>query len=63
MATGLRRVRATAFQKNPGRYQAEAMARPVVLTHHGKDRLVVLSYDAYKQLCQAAIRGEMAGRD
>jgi prevent-host-death family protein len=45
-------VTSTEFQQNTGRYQDEALTQPVVITHHGRDRLVMLSAEEYRRLKQ-----------
>jgi len=45
-------VTPTEFQQNTGRYQDEALSQPVVITHHGRERLVMLSAEEYHRLKQ-----------
>ncbi|MEQ9122128.1 MAG: type II toxin-antitoxin system Phd/YefM family antitoxin [Alphaproteobacteria bacterium] len=61
-------VASAEFQKNFGRYQDEALRRPVTVTRNGRARLVVLSVEEYNRLTaldRVAVRmedlpGEMA---
>ena len=46
----MRRVSSTEFQKNAGHYQDLALAEPVTVTRHGRDKIVVLSADEYQRL-------------
>ena len=43
-------VTAAEFQRHFGRYQDEALTQPVVITRNGRERLVMLSADAYRRL-------------
>ncbi len=43
-------ISATAFQKQPGKYQDHALREPVVLTSHGRERIVLLSAEEYRRL-------------
>jgi prevent-host-death family protein len=43
-------VRAAEFQRHFGRYQDEALTRPVAITRNGHERLVVISVDEYRRL-------------
>ncbi|MBD3662224.1 MAG: type II toxin-antitoxin system Phd/YefM family antitoxin [Arenibacter algicola] len=43
-------VTSTDFQKNPGTYQDLAQREPVLVTHHGRERSVLLSADEYHRL-------------
>lgn len=47
-------VTSREFQRNLGRYQDEALKEPVVITHHGRHRLVLISVDEYQQLIKRA---------
>lgn len=42
------RITATEFQKNVGKYSDIALREPVHITSHGRDRLVVMSAEAYE---------------
>lgn len=44
------RVSSTEFDKEVGRYQEAALAQPVVVTHNGRDRNVMISADEYRRL-------------
>ena len=46
----MRRVTSRAFQRNFARIQDEALESPVSITRHGKDWLVILSFEEYKRL-------------
>jgi prevent-host-death family protein len=43
-------VSATEFQQHVGRYQDEALRRPVAITRNGRERLVILSAEEYRRL-------------
>lgn len=43
-------VSAAEFQRHFGRYQDEALIRPVAITRNGRERLVMLSIDEYRRL-------------
>lgn len=43
-------VTAAEFQRHFGRYQDEALTQPVAITRNGRERLVVLSADEYREL-------------
>lgn len=43
-------VSSAEFQRHPGRYQDRALVEPVVVTHNGRERLVLLSVDEYHRL-------------
>jgi prevent-host-death family protein len=43
-------VSAAEFQRNFGRYQDEALKRPLSITRNGRERLVVLSVEEYQRL-------------
>ena len=47
-------VSAAEFQRNFGRYQDEALLRPVVITRNGRERLVVISTEEYRRLRRRA---------
>lgn len=38
------------LQKNFGAYRSIAMREPVTVTNHGRDDLVILSFDEYRRL-------------
>jgi len=44
------RITATEFQQNVGAYSDAAQREPVVITHHNRDRLVLMSAEAYARL-------------
>ena len=43
-------VSSAEFQRHVGRYQDSALSEPVLLTHNGRERLVLLSVDEYRRL-------------
>lgn len=43
------RISATEFQRNPGAWADKALYEPVILTTHGRDRLVVISIADYER--------------
>jgi len=43
-------ITAAELQKQFGRYREIGIKEPVVVTHHGRESLVVLSGDEYKRL-------------
>lgn len=44
------RITATEFQQNVGAYSDAAQREPVIITHHNRDRLVLMSAEAYARL-------------
>ncbi|MTJ80506.1 MAG: type II toxin-antitoxin system Phd/YefM family antitoxin [Telmatospirillum sp.] len=40
------------LQRNSGVLQEAALREPVVITHHGRDRLVLMSFQEYERLKQ-----------
>jgi prevent-host-death family protein len=45
-------VTARDFQREPGRWQDEAMRHPVRITRHGRARLVLLAVEEYDRLAK-----------
>ena len=45
------RVTSTVFQKEFGRFRTLAHKEPVIITHHGRDDVVLLPVDEYHRLC------------
>jgi prevent-host-death family protein len=43
-------VSATEFQKNFAKYQDAALVQPVTVTQNGRERIVVLSAETYRQM-------------
>src|SRR5947209_606372 len=43
-------VTAAEFQRHFGRYQDEALTQPVAITRNGRERLVMMSVDEYREL-------------
>lgn len=54
-------VTAAEFQRNFGRYQDEALVRPVAITRNGRERLVILSTEEYRRLRRRAREVLQAG--
>lgn len=46
------KVTSAEFQNAFGRYREVAQREPVIVTHHGRDSLVVLAADEYQRLRQ-----------
>jgi hypothetical protein len=44
------RVSSIEFGKEVGRYQDMALGQPVVVTHNGRDRTVMIAADEYQRL-------------
>lgn len=55
------RISSTEFQQNVGRYQDTALRQPVVVTKNGRDHVVILSAEDYKQLRQRSREVLLAG--
>ena len=54
-------VSASEFQKQPGKYQDPALREPVMVTSHGRERLVLLpvaEYHRLRQLDRQAVRAQ-----
>lgn len=47
-------VTSREFQRHLGRYQDEALKEPVAITHHGRQRLVLVSVEEYQRLVERA---------
>ena len=43
-------VSATEFQKNFAKYQDAALVQPVTVTQNGRERIVILSAETYRQM-------------
>ncbi len=43
-------ISSTALQRNMSRYQTLAESEPVMVTHNGQERLVLLSVQEYRRL-------------
>ncbi len=60
-------VSAAEFQRKFGRYQDTALTRPVTITQHGRDRLVLMSVDEYRRLKRRAreslLASELSDKD
>jgi prevent-host-death family protein len=52
----MRKVTATTFQNEIGRFLDAAQAEPVMVTSHGRDKAVLLSARDYQRLSEAAER-------
>ena len=48
------RVTATEFKNNIGAFSDAAMDKPVIITSHQRDRLVLMSADEYRRLTGTA---------
>lgn len=46
----MQRFTSQDLQRNTGRVQEAALKSPVAISHHGRDRLVVLAADEYDRL-------------
>ncbi len=46
------KITSTEFQQNVGRYQDEALKRPVTITKNGRERMVLISMDLFNALLQ-----------
>jgi len=46
----MKRVSAQELQRNIGEVQDMALVEPVAITHHGRERLVLLSAEEYSRL-------------
>jgi prevent-host-death family protein len=44
------KVTATEFQRNFGQYEDKALVEPVSITRHGRERVVLLSKEAFDKL-------------
>ncbi len=45
----MQRISSTQFAKNPGRYIDLALSEPVTITKHGRETLVMIRPDEYKE--------------
>ncbi len=50
MEAPLRQFSGLELQRNSGLVQEAALKEPVVITHHGRDRLVLLDIEEYARL-------------
>ncbi len=57
-----RKVPATRFQKETGRYLDLAQREPVTVTSHGRDKVVLLSVPEYERLLASAAQGDAHAR-
>ncbi|NRA87152.1 MAG: type II toxin-antitoxin system prevent-host-death family antitoxin [Rhizobiales bacterium] len=46
------RVTATEFKNNIGTFSDAAMSKPVIITSHQRDRLVLMSAEEYRRITQ-----------
>jgi len=46
------KITSQQFQRHFGRYQDEALQRPIAITRHGRPQLVVMSVSTYQSLRQ-----------
>jgi prevent-host-death family protein len=60
------RISAAEFAKRFGELSDEALAQPLIITRHGRDRLVVMSLAKYRELTNPShakqIEGANTGR-
>jgi len=49
------RVTATEFKNNIGTFSDAAMSKPVIITSHQRDRLVLMSAEEYRRITQTNI--------
>lgn len=52
----MEKISAGDFQRNFSLYQDMALTKPVTITKHGNERLVLTSYASYKDLCERVRR-------
>ena len=50
------KITAAELQKHFGQYREKALREPVTVTHHGRDSLVVLSWDEFQRLKALDVR-------
>ncbi|MBL8548750.1 MAG: PAS domain S-box protein [Hyphomonadaceae bacterium] len=55
-------VTSADFVRNIGRWQNEALQHPISITHHGRERLVLVSSRRYEEALSAARESEVARR-
>ena len=46
----MRTITSVEFQRHFGRYQDEALTQPISITRNGRERVVLISAEEYKQL-------------
>jgi PHD/YefM family antitoxin component YafN of YafNO toxin-antitoxin module len=56
----VKRISSAEFVRSFSHHADAALTDPVVVTHHGRDRLVMLSIDAYRELLALAAAGDIA---
>ncbi len=56
----MKRISSAEFVRSFSHHADAALTDPVVITHHGRDRLVMLSVDNYRELLTLAMAGDIA---
>lgn len=56
--TNRTKISSVEFLRNIGHWQNEALEKPVAISHHGRERLVLLSSKAYERLLSDSGRGQ-----
>jgi PHD/YefM family antitoxin component YafN of YafNO toxin-antitoxin module len=56
----MKRISSAEFVRSFSHHADAALTDPIVITHHGRDRLVMLSVDTYRDLLALAAAGDMA---
>jgi PHD/YefM family antitoxin component YafN of YafNO toxin-antitoxin module len=51
----MKRISSAEFVRSFSHHSDAALTDPVVITHHGRDRLVMLSVDTYRDLLALAV--------
>jgi PHD/YefM family antitoxin component YafN of YafNO toxin-antitoxin module len=55
----MKRISSAEFVRSFSHHADAALTDPVVITHHGRDRLVMLSVDTYRELLTLAMAGDI----
>jgi PHD/YefM family antitoxin component YafN of YafNO toxin-antitoxin module len=53
--TGMRRLTSSDFVRKFGTYGDAALEKPLVISRNGRDRLVMMNLDLYRELLDAAL--------
>jgi len=56
----MKRITSAEFVRSFGHHADAALTDPVVITHHGRDRLVMLSVETYRDLLALTVAGDIA---
>jgi len=56
----MKRISSAEFVRSFSHHADAALTDPVVITHHGRDRLVMLSVDTYRDLLTLAMADDIA---